>query len=87
METTRLSMPRRQQLARELLRRGIVEGGMARPAMGLRVDIGEQFGERREFYESVEGEVDGVAVPGDDGGWGRESLDRDLLGMHSAAEK
>jgi hypothetical protein len=35
----------------------------------------------------VEGEVDGAAVLGDDGGWGDESLKGDLLGFESGAEK
>ena len=71
----------------ELLPLGVVEGGVARPAMGLRVDVGEQFGERSEFDESVEGEVDGAPVLGDHGGWGDESLNGDLLGVESSAEK
>ncbi len=33
-----------KQFAGELLPLGVVEGGVARPAMGLRVDVGKQFG-------------------------------------------
>ena len=76
-----------QEFTSELLPLGVVEDGVARPAMGLRVDIAEQFGERSEFDESVEGEVDGAAVLGDDGGRGDESLKGDLLGVESGAEK
>ena len=71
----------------ELLPLSVVEGGVARPAMGLRVDVGKQFGERSEFNESVEGEFYGVAVLGDNGGWSDESLHGDLLGVETGAEK
>lgn len=71
----------------ELLPGHVVEGGIARPAMGLRVDVGEQFGERSEFDESVEGEFNGAAVLGNDGGWGDESLNGDVLSLESGAEK
>ena len=71
----------------ELLPLGLVEGRVARPAMDLRVDVEKKCGERSEFDESVEGEVDGVAILGDDGGWGNESLKGDLLGRDSGAEK
>lgn len=76
-----------KEFAGELLPLGVVEGGVARPAMGLRVDIAEQFGERSEFDESVEGKVDGAAVLGDDGGWRDESLNGDLLSVERSAEK
>ena len=71
----------------ELLPPGVVEGGVARPATGLRIDIGEQFGERTEFDESVKGEFDGPAVLGDDSGWGDKSLNGDRLSVESDAEK
>ena len=71
----------------ELLPLGVVEGGVTRPATGLRDDVREQFGERTEFDESVKGEFDGPAVLGDDGGWGDESLNGDLLSVESGAEK
>ena len=76
-----------QEFTGELLSFGAVKGQAARPAMGLRVDIREQFGERSEFDESVEGEVDGVAVLGDDGGWGDERLNGDLLSRKPSADQ
>src|SRR5215469_14862743 len=71
----------------ELLPLGAVENGVARPATGLRVDVGEQFGERSEFDESVNGESDGTAVLGDEGGRRDESLNGDLLSVESGAKK
>ena len=71
----------------ELLPLGVVEGGVARPAMGLRVDVGKQFGERSEFDESVEGEFYWAAVLGDNGRRGDESLNGDLLATESSVEK
>ena len=71
----------------ELLPPGVVEGGVARPATGLRIDIGKQFGKRTEFDESVKGEFDRAAVLGDDGRWGDESLNGDRLSVESGAEK
>jgi len=71
----------------ELLPLGVVEGRVARPATGLRVDVGKQVGERSEFDESVEGEFYGSAVLGDNRGWGDESLNGDLLSTESGAEK
>src|SRR5215472_9881374 len=71
----------------ELLPPGVVEGRIARPATGLRVDVGEQFGERSEFDESVKGEFDRTAVVGDHGGWGDESLNGNFLSVESGPEK
>lgn len=71
----------------ELLPLGVVEGRVARPAMGLRVDVGEQFRERRKFDESVECEIDGAAVLNDDGGRSNESFNRDLLSVERGTEK
>jgi len=76
-----------KEVTGELLPFGVVQGGVARPAMGLRVDVGEQFGERAELDESVEGETDGMAVLDDDGRWSDESLKGDLLRVKSDAGK
>ena len=71
----------------EVLPLGVVQGRVARPATGLRIDVGKQLGERCEFDESVNGEFDGAAVLVDDGGWSDESLNGDLLSVESGAEK
>ena len=76
-----------EEFTGELLSFGVVEGGVARPATGLRIDVGKQLGERCEFDESVNGEFDGAAVLVDDGGWSDESLNGDLLSVESGAEK
>ena len=76
-----------KQFTGELLPLGVVEGGVARPAMDLRVNVGKQFGQRSEFDESVEREIDGAAVPGDDRRRGDKSLNGDLLGVKTGAEK
>ena len=60
MEMTRLSMPRRSSSLAKALSGGIVEAGF--PALGLGIDVGEQFGQRLEFDEAVKREGDGVAV-------------------------
>ena len=71
----------------ELLPLGVIKGGVARPAMRLRIDVRKQFGEGLEFDECVESEFDWTAVLSDDGRWGNESLKRDLLGLESGAEE
>jgi len=76
-----------QEFAGDLLALGVIEGGVAGPATGLRVDIREQFGERSEFDESVKGEGDGMTVLGDDGGGRDESLQGDRLGVKGGREK
>jgi hypothetical protein len=41
---------------------GAIHGVVAFPALGLRVDVGKEFGQRFEFDEAVEREGDGLAI-------------------------
>src|ERR1700722_3754072 len=75
-----------KELAGELLALSFVEGRIPRPAMSLRVDVGEQFRESAKFDKSVESEGDGPAVLSNHRGWGDQSLKRNFLSMESSAE-
>ena len=70
-----------QNFAGELLALCVVEGWVARPAVGLGVDVREELGERLEFYECVQGEGDGMAVFCYDGGRRDEGLKGDGLSV------
>ena len=79
IEMTRLSMPRRSRSRSKSFRAASSRPRF--PALGLGIDVGEQFGQRFEFDEAVKGESDGVAVFHDCRGGSDQRLQGDLLGL------